>query len=263
MGPCSSGPAHSPAPPLSQSRLGEECGTASSLRPFRRKQRRDVFLGAGGVGRACPPWGFMTWPRRGRRKQRGKEAKARVRQHRKKDGAWGSLTIGQPQGFEGGGGRDRVGGVDEVERGAEDPREDVTELLPGFIHAGWRHKPAHCPGAAPAPSLRACSWLPSREAGQLLEPQLPPLGLQPGSPLSAPSSSLSSEHPCIPAGLCLGGSSSHLVVPYAPLPGCSLLQAAFLPSSTTASCRTVAILTVPASHQGPSGKWLGGNSTLS
>ena len=85
----------------------------------------------------------------------------------------------------------------------------------------------------------------------------------PLSEISAPSSSLSSEHPCIPAGLCLGGSSSHLVVPYAPLPGCSLLQAALLPSSTTASCRTVAILTVPASHQGPSGKWLGGNSTLS
>lgn len=69
---------HSPAPPLSQSMLGEECGTASSLRPFvpcpfGRKQRRDVFLGGG--GRACPPWRFMTWPRRGRSKQRGKEAK--------------------------------------------------------------------------------------------------------------------------------------------------------------------------------------------
>lgn len=33
----------------------------------------------------------------------------------------GYLTIGQPQRFEGGRGSDRVGGVDEVERGAEDP----------------------------------------------------------------------------------------------------------------------------------------------
>lgn len=77
---------HSPAPPLSQSRLGEECGTASSLR---EKATQRHLPGGGGRGRACPPWGLMTWPRRRWRKQRGKEAKAGVRGHRKKDGAMG------------------------------------------------------------------------------------------------------------------------------------------------------------------------------
>lgn len=72
--------------------------------------------------------------------------------------ATGLLTIGQPQGFEGGSGGDRVGGVDEVERGAEDPREDITELLPRCIHAGWRHKPPlsqSCFCSHPKPALAA------------------------------------------------------------------------------------------------------------
>lgn len=50
----------------------------------------------------------------------GKEAKAWARGNREKERATGLLTVGQPQGFEGGSGGDRVGGVDEVERGAED-----------------------------------------------------------------------------------------------------------------------------------------------
>jgi hypothetical protein len=52
--------------------------------------------------------------------------------------ARGYLTIGQSQRFEGGGGSDGIGGVDEVEGCTEDPREDIAELPPGLIHTRQR-----------------------------------------------------------------------------------------------------------------------------
>lgn len=44
------------------------------------------------------------------------------------------LTVPEAHGFEGGAGLHRVGRVDEVERGAEDPRQDAGQLPPGTVH---------------------------------------------------------------------------------------------------------------------------------
>lgn len=68
---------------------------------------------------ACAPRGYDLAPLR-KEAAEGKEAKVWARGNRERERATGLLTVGQPQGFEGGSGGDCVGGVDEVERGAED-----------------------------------------------------------------------------------------------------------------------------------------------
>ena len=66
-----------PAPQDPHTLSSTTAPTASSLRE--KAMQRQSSWGA------CPPWGFRTRPRRQRRKQRGKEAKARMRGLRKKD----------------------------------------------------------------------------------------------------------------------------------------------------------------------------------
>lgn len=77
----------------------------------------------------------------------------------RKNNLKGSLTIGQPQRFEGGSGSDSIGGVDEVEGCAEDPREDIAELLPRFIHTRQRHRPTYCPVVRPLQLQILCGLL--------------------------------------------------------------------------------------------------------
>jgi len=79
---------HSPAPPLSQSMLGEECGTASSLRPLSLREKATQRRLPGGWGEGLPTLEIYDLAPQ-REEQAERKGGKGVRGHRKKEGAVG------------------------------------------------------------------------------------------------------------------------------------------------------------------------------